>query len=102
MVVLCRHIRIDDQHYIKNKNNHLFLRYYDDNKNLRKNTKAPVDLAIWTGTDNLSMMVWTRDIHEFHEKYIKNVTGYLSLINYSDHYKRPIVTYNETLCHKGK
>ena len=53
------------------------------------------DVAIWTATDNLTMMVWTRDIHEFPAA---RVDEYLSTILYNVSYKQPVVTYHAQLC----
>ena len=59
----------------------------------------PFDVAVWTGTDNLSMMVWTRDVGEFYKTHSRNVTAFLKSIDFTGRYKRPIVTYDEKVCH---
>lgn len=93
----------NNEYWLFNNTKHrpgFWLRCVKTYHKIEKNTTAPLDLAIWTGTDNLSMMVWVRDVDEFNKKYINNVTAYLSMIDFVGRYKQPILTYNESICHR--
>lgn len=56
------------------------------------------DFVIWTGSDNLSLMVWARNSSYFTSTLLTNVTAFLKNIEYTGKYKTPVMTYNHTTC----
>jgi len=49
---------------------------------------------ILTGKDNMSMFTLTRDINEFNEKYLHEVSNLLISYDYTGYYKSPMSSYN--------
>ena len=61
------------------------------------------DFVIWTGLDNLSLLVWVRDASRFKEKWKVSMDNFLEEIAYNTGYKTPVVTFDEgdKRCIKG-
>jgi len=56
------------------------------------------DLVVWTGTDNMTLLVWTLDADIFQTNLYHDVLAYLRTIDYHGGYKEPVVTFNHTVC----
>lgn len=63
-----------------------------------KNASGRSGLVIWTGEDNLTLMVWARNRTRFEMEWQIPIQKYLTGIDYKNQYKHPIETHNATYC----